>query len=405
VPEDGEPGAGALSVVIAGTAFGYPEGSGAAARTRAYAKGLAESGARVHVVSLLTPGRSGPGVNPAASGVEDGVSYEYACGTRERRPTFAGRRLLELGIPLGLRRAAGRHFAATSGRRAIIVYSDQPLWIVVTALVARSLRARSVLEVCEIPLVSERDPLKLALRRWLLDRLAYRLVDGFIAISAYLEDYLRSRVPESTPIVRVPILVAPEELGMPSGIQPEGTPRQVVFVGGLEEREVGDLLAAFAPVAAGHPDVVLKVVGGGRVEVRERLATRIAALGLTDRVLLPGWATREELPRVLHEATVLVLPRRDALFSQAGFPTKLGEYLASGRPVVTTVTGEIGRHLVHAQTAYLVPPGDAVAFAVAIGHVLDHPEEARARGGPPRPAAPPRRGPGGPPRRPPQCIH
>jgi len=369
-----------LSVVIAGTAFGYPEGSGAAARTRAYAKGLTESGAHVHVVSLLTPSRSGTGVNPDASGVDDGVSYEYACGIRERRSTFVGRRLLELSIPLGLRRAAGRHFAVTSGRRAMIVYSDQPLWIVVTALVARSLKARPVLEVCEIPLVSEHDPLKLAVRRWLLDELAYRLVDGFIAISAYLEDYLRSRVPKGTPIVRVPILVAPEEFSMPSGTQPVGAPRQVVFVGGLEEQEVGDLLAAFALVAAGHPDVVLKVVGSGRVEVRERLAAQIAAIGLTDRVLLPGWATREELPRVLHDATVLVLPRRDALFSQAGFPTKLGEYLASGRPVVTTVTGEIGRHLVHAQTAYLVPPGDAGAFAAAIGHVLDHPREAATVG-------------------------
>ena len=370
-----------LSVVIAGTAFGYPEGSGAAARTRAYAKGLMENGARVHVVSLLPPGRRGAGMNPAPSGVHEGVSFEYACGTRTRRSTFLGRRLLEARLPIGLWRAARRHFAVTPGPRAVIAYSDQPTWIAITALVARSLRARCVVEVCEVPLVSERSPARLALRRWLLDAVAYRLVDGFIAISTYLEDYLRQRVPSGTPIIRVPILVAAEEFTAGAGALPDQAEGQIVFVGALGvEGEVPDLLDAFSRVTADHPDVVLKLVGDGSLAVREGLSAQVAQLGLHDRVVFAGWARREDLPGVLGAATVLVLPRRDALFSQAGFPNKLGEYLASGRPVVTTVTGEIASHLTDGETAYLVPPGDTAAFAAKICDVLDHPLEAAAVG-------------------------
>jgi glycosyltransferase involved in cell wall biosynthesis len=371
-----------LSVVIAGMKFGYPEGSGAAARTHAYAKGLSESGAAVHVVSLLTPSRSGPGMNAEASGAYDGVPFEYACGTRTRRSTFMGRRLLEARVPIGLWRAARRHFAVTSGPRVVIAYSDQPSWIALTALVARSLQARCVVEVCEVPLVSERGRVRRALRRWLLDTFSYRFVDGFIAISSYLERYLRQRVPGEVPIIRVPILVSAEEFaGSASTGGEAGAARRVVFVGDLgNEGEVADLLEAFARIAPDCPDVSLGLVGACSASTRAELDALVARLGLQGRVDFAGWASRVEMPGVLGAATVLVLPRRSGLFSDAGFPTKLGEYLASGRPVVTTATGEIATHLTHAETAYVVPPGDPASFAAQVRYVLDHADEAASVG-------------------------
>ena len=370
-----------LSAVIAGMAFGYPEGSGATARAHAYARGLTEAGARVHVVSLLTPDSSPTGMNDAASGTYDGVSFEYACGTRLRRSSFLGRRLLEARVPVGLWRASRRHFSKAPGPRAIIAYSDQAFWITLTALVARSLRAKCVVEVCEVPLISEQHGARLAVRRWLLDAVAYKLVDGFIVISGFLEEYMRQRVSRGGLIVRVPILVSPYEFGVSRPALPSGAPRQIVYLGGLgNEGEVADLLDAFTRLAASYPDVILKVVGDGTNSVRDHLTARVAQLDLCGRVDFAGWTRRDDLPRVLRAATMLVLPRREGLFSQAGFPTKLGEYLASGRPVVTTVTGEIARHLTHGETAYLVPPGDSRALAEQMRHVLEHADEAEVVG-------------------------
>jgi len=48
--------------------------------------------------------------------------------------------------------------------------------------------------------------------------------------------------------------------------------------------------------------------------------------------------------------------------SIARFPTKIGEYLAAARPVVTSSIGEVARYLEDATTAYLAAPGDAPAF-------------------------------------------
>jgi glycosyltransferase involved in cell wall biosynthesis len=75
-----------------------------------------------------------------------------------------------------------------------------------------------------------------------------------------------------------------------------------------------------------------------------------------------------------------VLARPDSLQAQAGFPTKLGEYLATGRPVVVTRTGEIGSYLVDGKSAYLAEPGNVKDIARQIDAVLSNPDAARVVG-------------------------
>jgi len=86
------------------------------------------------------------------------------------------------------------------------------------------------------------------------------------------------------------------------------------------------------------------------------------------------------VPGVLAGADVLVLPRSLGEFSQAGFPNKLGEYLASGRPVVVTKVGDIPNYLVDGQSAFLVDPDDCDAFARALVSALTDPAQAEVIG-------------------------
>lgn len=64
--------------------------------------------------------------------------------------------------------------------------------------------------------------------------------------------------------------------------------------------------------------------------------------------------SHDEAIRIMKGAVCLVLARPNSLQARAGFPTKLGEYLATGRPVVVTDTGEIGRYLKDGENAYIV---------------------------------------------------
>jgi glycosyltransferase involved in cell wall biosynthesis len=54
-----------------------------------------------------------------------------------------------------------------------------------------------------------------------------------------------------------------------------------------------------------------------------------------------------------------------------GSPTKLYEYMASGRPIVASRLGQMGEVLTDGESALLVPPDDADALAEAIVRLID----------------------------------
>jgi glycosyltransferase involved in cell wall biosynthesis len=57
-----------------------------------------------------------------------------------------------------------------------------------------------------------------------------------------------------------------------------------------------------------------------------------------------------------------------------GSPTKLYEYMASGRAIVASAIGQIADVLVDESSALLVPPDDAPALVSAITRLIDAPD-------------------------------
>jgi glycosyltransferase involved in cell wall biosynthesis len=158
-------------------------------------------------------------------------------------------------------------------------------------------------------------------------------------------------------------------------------PRLVVYVGMLNERKdgVATLMTAFSHVAAEFPDVGLRLVGDSddaRVTNVPEFQQLAAGLGIADRVQFTGQVDRDAVPRHLRDASVLVLARPSSQQADAGFPTKLGEYLASGRPTVVTVTSDIAEYLADGESALLIPPDDTDAVTAALRRALSDPERA-----------------------------
>ena len=59
--------------------------------------------------------------------------------------------------------------------------------------------------------------------------------------------------------------------------------------------------------------------------------------------------------------------------AEGGFPTKLGEYLATGRPVIVTAVGSIPLTIRHAVDAVLIPPNSPSALCSAIVGLVSDP--------------------------------
>lgn len=90
-----------------------------------------------------------------------------------------------------------------------------------------------------------------------------------------------------------------------------------------------------------------------------------------------GFLPREDVPRLVHDADVLVQPGRPGRFNDYRFPSKLPEFLVSGRPVVLPATN-VGRFLQDGAECVLLHEGHALEIAARVEPLLGD-AAARAR--------------------------
>ena len=141
------------------------------------------------------------------------------------------------------------------------------------------------------------------------------------------------------------------------------------------------LIKAFAKFHQKHPDYLLKIIGKGISErVIPELKQLAVNLGIAESVEFTGLVAPEKMPQLLYDASILALARPSSVQAQYGFPTKLGEYLATGNPVVVTAVGEIPDFLKDGENAFLASPDDPEDFSRQLCRVADNDIEARQIG-------------------------
>ena len=366
-----------MIVIVAEPYIGFPNGTAATSRVAAYARGLAAAGEDVHVI-MLGPSelQASTAVNTEVTGVFRGVPFEYTSVSTIKSPHLITRKWR---IMTSLRRARRRirELDERSGVDAVLLYGSATRTGAFFDRVARSVGALYVLSLVEMPYHGLPAGPSRDARQVHHGETFLRRFDVIVAISTYLAGYARTHARPSAEVIVVPILVDSDDYRTDQ--PPAHDPRLMVYVGMLNEAKdgVATLMRAFAEVSPDFPDVVLRLVGDSDDERVSNVPEfrRIAEdLGIADRVLFTGQVRREDVPRHLRDASVLVLARPASQQADAGFPTKLGEFLASGRPVVVTATSDIAAYLTDGRSAFLVPPGDVGALAAGMRRSLSDPE-------------------------------
>ena len=120
-----------------------------------------------------------------------------------------------------------------------------------------------------------------------------------------------------------------------------------------------------------RPDVRFLLVGDG--ELRKAVEAEREERGLSTVLRLAGW--RRDIPGIMRCLDVLVLT---SLWE--GLPRVYLEALASGVPVVGTRVDGAAEVVREGLTGFLTEPGDVLALAERVLHVLAHPEEAKRMG-------------------------
>lgn len=130
------------------------------------------------------------------------------------------------------------------------------------------------------------------------------------------------------------------------------------------------LIKSFAKVSVFYPDLKLYIAAFWGVD-GHKMIELIRETGMLERIMYLGVINRDEVPSFIASAEVLALPRPDSRQTQGGFPTKLGEYLASGNAVCITRVGEIPEYLVDNESAFFADPGDINSFTDALKRALN----------------------------------
>ena len=181
----------------------------------------------------------------------------------------------------------------------------------------------------------------------------YRLIRSGIEVQAFRD-------------VRTTRDEARRRLGLPADAFVIGS------VGRLEGQKAPlDLLAAFAPVAAEHPEAHLVYVGEG--SWRGELEAAIARAGLSGRVHLAG--LRRDVPELLRAFDVFALASR-----WEGLPRVFPQAMAAGLPIVATRVDGAPDAVTPGENGWLVDVGDTAAMAKVLRALADDPAMARRMG-------------------------
>ncbi len=205
---------------------------------------------------------------------------------------------------------------------------------------------------------------------------------GLFVISTCLRDYF---VDNGVALNKITIIKSIVDISRFSDLDKQQSPiPYFAYCGNGNNRKdkVDELIRVFAHVAERHKRVQLYIIGPTKQVYKEEQdnVQLVHQLGLDDRIIFTGIKPAEEIPQILVDATALFLTRPDTLQNRAGFSTKLGEYLASGNPVVAAGVGDIPLYLHDKENAFVFAPGDFKAVESAMIFILEHPDEANKIG-------------------------
>jgi glycosyltransferase involved in cell wall biosynthesis len=203
----------------------------------------------------------------------------------------------------------------------------------------------------------------------------WRRAEAYVTITAVLASELADRYGS-----RPRVAVVPDGVRLPRDRQfeprPLARPPVVAYAGHLYPWKGVDVLVD----ALARLDGVRGLIVGGHPGERDaaRVAHRISSHAIGDRVTMAGLVAPGEVAAHLARADVLVLPNTSTSISERyTSPLKLFEYMAAGRPVVVSDLPAIREVVSHGESAWVVPPGDPVALANGIAHVLGNESLAR----------------------------
>jgi glycosyltransferase involved in cell wall biosynthesis len=241
---------------------------------------------------------------------------------------------------------------------------------------------KTVFEVNEYPysiVGSRRDKyLKFfnPINRLCLNRFVFPLADGFVVISEPLFQYISKFKSPTAKIIKIPIIVdySYYQLNVP---QPDCIKPYILHSSTMNDNKDG-ISAVFNAIAEVNSKLCAKIhfyltSKLTLTETWSNIRQIIQEKKLNDYVHFLGDLDEQTLLAYQHHCAMVVLNKVDSLQNRYNFATKLGEYLALGKPIITTLIGEVSNYLIDNENCIGIPPNRPDMINKAILNLLNDP--------------------------------
>jgi len=349
--------------------FGFPFGTASTKRIRLIGRCLVSTGIPFHVWHI---GPSSFDENKQKDGEIEGLTFEYLSPSVRCPGNFIIRLFYYLWgcILLAFR------FFENRQHSVVYVYYQGCFINLWTLVLCRLMKMDAVQECCEW---WPDTVLGTTFNRWMYLNIMFRWSNGAMPISHEIHERIRSLVGPDYPLCLIPVLVDPSEknIQIKENLQNNFSKHVFLWCGMVDgyKRDVFFLIDAIAKLRSPvGKNSLLRIVGpcteNGRVELLSYAKSRNIPAECLEIV---GFVSDCQLWKYCTQADALLMPLWDDDRSLTRFPTKLGQYVAAGRPIVTVLIGEI-KYFLTDEAALFYSPGDTAGFAHCLDRLLNDPK-------------------------------
>ena len=342
----------------------YPNGGAAVNRHLAYAKGLEELGHHVSFILLNKQQWND------AKLVEGNIQFLQPAFPGSSPPSKIGR---VTSLLKSIRDAKRKIFAESKKEEPLsVILLDTDIVVLIPLLsYLKKLDIRVYHEQTEYPDVVTGKALLKRVKLFIYLEWVVGRFDGIYVINQALRRYFHEITKGRLQVWVVNMIVDPSRFNCPERTSTSET--VISYCGTLQGDKdgVSILVRSFALIADEFPRTRLQLIGSLKdPSTKAKLSSLIKECGVDSRVLLTGAVTREEIPELLCNSDILALSRPANKQAEGGFPTKLGEYLATGKVAVVTAVGEITQFLTDQKNAFIAQPDSVEKFAEKLREAL-----------------------------------
>ena len=362
------------------TSTNFPTGGAAATYLNLFCKGIKENGEDIEVYLFKGYVHKGHKRNTARNNTTpEGINYTYQGFAN--RPQNKMLKIVE--DILSVLRTTGLmcSVAVNKKNRIILVYSDEFFSNLPIYLLSKLFKIKLISFVPEFYDKAELKKMGIVNKiKWNLFLLNFdflnKLSDKLFVFSTFLKEKYVIKGYNSDNILIQPNLT---DLNEWHSSHQQPIAYTVGYAGVPSKKDgVADLITSIKLLKEKKVTINAVIIGDswGNESYLTELKALCTHLNIADQIFFTGLVSKQEVKSYLNKCQILTLTRPDTKQTQAGFPTKLGEYIACRKVVLATRFGDIEKYFTDKKNIVLAEPGNPASIAENILWILNNSEEA-----------------------------